>query len=105
MVDVSSGVEPKQFIRGEWFVTTAVITGAIWIACDAIGFSLWLTTVTSFVIAFTFRMAALYEAWEEPLAKEPSGVYKHDDGRPMLGRKLKDKSVREMKDLGLSVEK
>jgi uncharacterized membrane protein YeiH len=105
MIDVSSGVVPKQFIRGEWFVTTAVLTGAIWIACDAIGFSTWLSTGISFVIAFTFRMAALYEAWEEPLASEPSGVYRHDDGRPMLGRKLKDKSEREMHDLGLSVEK
>jgi len=104
MIDVSSGVEPKQFIRGEWFVTTAFMTGAIWIACDAIGFGTWASAGISFAIAFTFRMAALYEAWEEPLAKEPSGVYQHDDGRPMLGRKLKGKSAREMKDLGLSVE-
>lgn len=105
MIDVSSGVEPKQFIRGEWFVTTAVLTGAIWIACDAIGFGTWASAGISFVIAFTFRMAALYRAWEEPLAKEPAGVYKHDDGRPMLGRKLKGKSEREMHDLGLSMQK
>jgi hypothetical protein len=31
-------------------------------------------------------------------------VYKHDDGRPMLGRKLKGKSVRELHDLGLTVD-
>ena len=34
-VDVSSGVPPKQFIRGEWFVTTALGTGAIWLAQHA----------------------------------------------------------------------
>jgi hypothetical protein len=31
-------------------------------------------------------------------------VYIQDDGRPQLGRKLKGKSVREMKSLGLTVE-
>ncbi len=30
-VDVSSGVTPKQFIRGEWFVTIAALTGLVWI--------------------------------------------------------------------------
>jgi hypothetical protein len=50
-------------------------------------------------------MLALYRGWEEPLAKEPSGVYKHDDGRPLLGRKLAGKSQRELRDLGLVVEK
>ncbi len=38
-IDISSGVSPKQFIRGEWFVATAVLTGAVWIACDAAGLS------------------------------------------------------------------
>ena len=59
----------------------------------------------AFVIGYTFRVLALYRAWEEPLAKEPTGVYKHDDGRPMLGRKLKDKSQRELDYLGLTVDK
>jgi hypothetical protein len=49
-------------------------------------------------------MIALYRAWEEPLAKEPAGVYQHSDGRPLLGRKLAGKSEREMRDLGLVVE-
>jgi hypothetical protein len=53
------------------------------------------------VIGYTMRVTALYRGWEEPLAKEPTGVYKHDDGRPLLGRKLKGKSVREMESLGL----
>jgi hypothetical protein len=45
----------------------------------------------------------LYRGWEEPLAKEPTGVYQHSDGRPLLGRKLRGKSAREMKDLGLAM--
>lgn len=102
-VDVSSGVPPKQFIRGEWFVTIALLTGVIWVICDSAGLPVWASALIAFAIGYTVRMLALYYAWEEPLAKEPRGVYLHDDGRPMLGRKLKGKSKREMAMLGLAV--
>jgi hypothetical protein len=36
-----------------------------------------------------------YYAWEDPLASEPPGVYKHSDGWPIMGRKLQGKSQRE----------
>ena len=103
-VDVSSGVPPKQFIRGEWFVSIAALTGLIWVICDSAGLNTWVSAAISFVIGYTVRMLALYYAWEEPLAKEPKGVYLHDDGRPMLGRKIKGKSRREMESLGLVVD-
>lgn len=89
-IDVSSGVPPKQFIRGEWFVTIALLAR-------------WASALISFIVGYTVRVLALYKAWEEPLAKEPRGVYLRDDGRPMLGRKLKGKSWREMAFLGLSM--
>ena len=103
-IDVSCGVVPKQFIRGEWFVATAVLTGAIWLLCFGLGLNGWGSAGISLVVGFTFRLIALYRAWEAPLAREPKGVYKHSDGRPMLGRKLKGKSQRELRDLGLTVE-
>lgn len=103
-IDISSGVTPKHFIRGEWFVAIAVLTGAIWIACFAAGLSATWSAAIALVIGYTIRVIALYRAWEEPLAKEPQGVYQHSDGRPMLGRKLKGKSKRELRDLGLLVE-
>jgi len=103
-IDVSSGVPPKQFIRGEWFVTIAAFTGLIWVICDAAGLNSWWSAAISFVIGFTVRMLALYLGWEEPLAKEPTGVYQHSDGRPLLGRKIAGKSQRELHDLGLLVE-
>jgi uncharacterized membrane protein YeiH len=103
-VDVSCGVPPKQFIQGEWFVSTALLTGAVWLGADAIGLGTWVCAGIAFVFGYAFRTAALYRGWEEPLASEPSGVYRHTDGRPLLGRKLEDKSVREMRDLGLTVE-
>jgi len=103
-IDVSSGVPPKQFIRGEWFVTIAALTGLIWLVCYAAGLNTWWSAGVSFVIGFTVRMLALYLGWEEPLAKEPTGVYQHSDGRPLLGRKIAGKSQRELRDLGLVVE-
>lgn len=102
-VDVSCDVPPKQFIRGEWFVSVAFLTGLIWVICDSAGLPIWASALIAFVVGYTIRVLALYFAWEEPLAKEPKGVYLHDDGRPMLGRKLKGKSVREMATLGLPV--
>ena len=104
-VDVTCGVPPKQFVQGEWFVSTAAMTGLIWLVVYELGASIALSAAVAFAVGFTFRVLALYRAWEPPLAKEPAGVYKHDDGRPMLGRKLKDKSKRELGYLGLTVDK
>ncbi len=103
-IDITSGVPPKQFIRGEWFVGIAALTGLVWIAADSAGLGTWWATGIAFAVGFTIRMIALYRAWEEPLAKEPTGVYHHSDGRPLLGRKLAGKSQRELRDLGLIVE-
>jgi uncharacterized membrane protein YeiH len=102
-VDVSSGVPPKHFVRGEWFVATALLSGIVWLLCDEFGASTWLAVAIAFLVGYLFRVIALYRAWEEPLAAEPSGVYLHDDGRPMLGRKLKGRSKRELASLGLIV--
>jgi hypothetical protein len=74
-----------------------------WLIAEQAGGSIWWATIIAFAIGFTLRMAALYRGWEEPLAKEPAGVYKHDDGRPLLGRKIAGKSERELTDLGLTV--
>jgi len=103
-VDVSSGVPPKHFVRGEWFVGIAALTGLIWVLCATAGLNTWVCAAIAFVIGYTLRVTALYRGWEEPLAKEPKGVYLHDDGRPLLGRKLQGKSVREMKLIGLSID-
>ena len=104
LVDVSCGVTPKQFIRGEWFVTTAALTALIWMLTYAATGNTWIALALALVIGFLARSAALWYAWEEPLASEPKGVYRHSDGRPMLGRKLQGKSKRELRDLGLAVE-
>jgi uncharacterized membrane protein YeiH len=103
-VDVSSGVPPKHFVRGEWFIATAVLTGLTWVVADAAGASSWWATGIAFVVGYAFRITALFRGWEEPLAKEPTGVYLHDDGRPLLGRKLRGRSERELRSLGLAID-
>jgi uncharacterized membrane protein YeiH len=104
-VDVSSGVPPKQFVQREWFVSIALLTGLVWVLCDTAGLNTWVCLGIALVIGYAVRVTALYRGWEEPLAKEPAGVYRHDDGRPLLGRKLQGRSVREMASLGLAVDK
>ena len=103
-IDLSSGVTPKQFIRGEWFVSIAALTGLVWIVAYWAGSSTDVAAGIAFLIGYALRVTALWYAWEEPLAKEPKGVYQHSDGRPLLGRKLQGKSQRELRDLGLLVE-
>jgi uncharacterized membrane protein YeiH len=103
-IDVTSGVPPKHFVRGEWFVGIALLTGAVWMVFDAFGYGGWPGILAAFLIGFVVRLLALYRGWEEPLAREPTGVYQHSDGRPLLGRKIAGKSQRELRDLGLMVE-
>lgn len=104
MIDVTSGVTPKQFIRGEWFVGTAIGTGLLWILLDEWGVPYWGAVAIAFLCGFTFRVLALYRGWEEPLAKEPKGLKLHADKRPLLGRKLAGKSQEELRSLGLAVD-
>src|SRR5262245_37543483 len=103
-IDITSGVSPKQFIRGEWFVGTAVLTAVVWILVYWAGASTWAAMGVAFAIGFTFRLLALYRGWEEPMPKEPEGVVIHGPRRPLLGRKLHGKSQQELRDLGLLVE-
>ena len=103
-IDITSGVTPKQFIKGEWFIVTALLTGIVWMVVYATGAGTWWSAGIAFAVGFTFRVVALFRGWEEPLAREPKGVVIHGEGRPLLGRKLAGKSVREMHDLGLAVD-
>lgn len=99
LIDLSCGVPPKQFVQGEWFVVSAIITGIIWLACTSLSLPAIASDLVAFGAGFAFRIRALYRASEEPLAKEPASAYLPDKGRPKLGRKLKKESVRELEEL------
>jgi uncharacterized membrane protein YeiH len=103
-IDITSGVTAKQFIRSEWFVTTAALTALVWILLDWAGLPTWGSILAAFVVGFAFRLCAMFFGWEEPMPKEPKGVVVHRD-HPLFGRKLSGKSQRELRDLGLVPEK
>ena len=103
-IDLTSGVPPKLFVRGEYYVGTALLAAVAWVICDAAGLNDWISAGVAFVVAYTVRMLAMWRGWEEPMPKEPKGVYLHDDSRPLLGPKLKGMSEQELRDLGLPPE-
>ena len=102
-IDITSGKTAKQFIRSEWFIGTALLTGLVWILVDWAGLGTWWAAGIAFAVGFSFRLVALYFGWEEPMPSEPKGVVMHKDS-VLLGRKLTGKSQRELADLGLAVD-
>ncbi len=78
-VDLSCGVTPKQFIRGEWFVGTAVLASTVYVVCEAgLHLSIWPATLIAFGVAFVFRYVALVRHWEEPELRAPPQLAAHD---------------------------
>jgi uncharacterized membrane protein YeiH len=104
VIDVTSGVTPKMFGRGEWYAGTALLAGIIWVLCDTISSNNWVNAGVAFAVAYTVRVLAMLRGWEEPMPKQTQGMRPHDDGRPLLGPKLRGKSEQELRDLGLLAE-
>jgi uncharacterized membrane protein YeiH len=102
-IDITSGNTPKQFVRSEWFIGTALLTGLVWILVDWAGAGTWWAAGIAFAVGFSFRLLAMFYEWEEPMPSEPKGVVVHKD-RVLFGRKLSGKSKRELADLGLAVD-
>jgi uncharacterized membrane protein YeiH len=72
LIDVAAGQTAKQFVRGEWFVGTAVLTSVAYLVLALpLGLSIWPATLISVAIGFAFRIAALWFKWEEPM---PTGL-------------------------------
>ena len=101
-IDLACGVTPKHFVRGEWFVSVAVLTGVVWIVLFTLGLNTWICAGASFAIGYVVRVLAMYRGWEEPLAPGPMGVHVHED-HLLLGSKIKGKSETELRALGLWV--
>jgi uncharacterized membrane protein YeiH len=69
-IDITSGVTPKHFVKGEWFVGTAVLTSAVYVVCYWSELSIIPATLISFIVGFSFRITALVKGWEEPEPKD-----------------------------------
>jgi uncharacterized membrane protein YeiH len=68
-IDLTSGVTPQHFTRGEWFVGTATLTSVTYIVLDALGLaspSIWPATLIAWLVGFSFRLLALHFKFEEP---------------------------------------
>jgi len=90
-IDITSSQPAKQFLRGEWFVTTAALTSVVYLICACfLGFSIWPATLISFVFGFAFRVTAVWRGWEEPTPKMPpdlmEGVPEHEKDREATER-------------------
>lgn len=74
LIDITSGVTPQHFVRGEWFVGTAVLTSIVYVVADAgFGLDIWPATLIAFAVGFGFRFAARRLGLEEPLPKNEAG--------------------------------
>ncbi|MBK8050606.1 MAG: TRIC cation channel family protein [Anaerolineales bacterium] len=68
-IDLTAGVTPQQFTRGEWFVGAAVLTSLTYIVLYWFGLatpSVWPATILAWLVGFIFRILALRFKWEEP---------------------------------------
>ena len=75
LIDITSGVTPQHFVRGEWFVGTAILTSIVYIVADAgLGLSIWPATLLAFSVGFPFRVAARRLKWEEPMPRTDAGA-------------------------------
>jgi uncharacterized membrane protein YeiH len=96
LVDITAGVTPKLFIRGEWFVGTAVLASVVFIACSAgLNLSLWPATLIAFGVAFVFRYTAMLRHWEEPEPWEPEELRATEVERPRIQDQLRAEFRRE----------
>ncbi len=69
IVDVSSSVPPIHFVRGGWFVATALLTGTVWVLCAVAGLDTWLSATVAFVVGYSARVVATARSWDEPMAR------------------------------------
>ncbi len=75
LIDITSGVTPQHFVRGEWFVGTAVLTSVVYIIADAgFGLTIWPATLIAFAVGFPFRLMSRRLQWEEPMPRNQEGA-------------------------------
>ena len=89
LIDITAGKTAKQFIRGEWFVGTAVLTALAYLVLALyLGLSIWPATLIAFAIGFIFRVAALWFDWEEPMPRLPASLVGELPERESLKEKM-----------------
>ena len=60
LIDLTAEKSAKQFVRGERFVGTAVLTSVVYLICfKYFALSTWPATPIAFAVGFLFRVAAI----------------------------------------------
>ncbi|MGA8473767.1 MAG: TRIC cation channel family protein [Candidatus Cybelea sp.] len=89
IIDGACLVVPKQLVRGEFFVTAAVLTGIAYVVCEqAFGLPIITSTAIAFVVGFGFRLASQALGWEEWEPWEPAELRAGEKARHTLGEGL-----------------
>ena len=89
IIDVACNVVPKQLVRGEFFVTAAVLTGIAYLVCNqSFGLDVIPSTVIAFLVGFGFRLTSQALGWEEWEPWEPESSRAGEKARKRLGAGL-----------------
>ncbi len=89
IIDGACLVVPKQLVRGEFFVTAAVLTGIAYVVClQVFGLPIITSTAIAFVVGFGFRLASQALGWEEWEPWEPAELRAGEKARHTLGEGL-----------------
>ncbi|MCC7164461.1 MAG: TRIC cation channel family protein [Anaerolineae bacterium] len=90
-IDITAGVPPKHFIKGEWFVGTAALASVLYVALYALGVQFYAATLITFLVAFGVRLLALFRGWEEPEPPDtPDDLLAGGKPRPLLGDAIRE---------------
>lgn len=91
IIDISCGQIPKQLVRGEFFILTAVLTAALYLTLNK---QLQMDAVPATAIAVVFgcgfRLLCQFFGWEEWEPWEPSDAKAMEKVRHKLGADLKE---------------
>lgn len=86
IIDIACGLVPKQLVRGEFFVGTAVLTVIVYLAARySLGMGVPAATAVGFFIGFGFRLLSQFFGWEEFEPWEPPELKSGEKARHGLG--------------------
>jgi uncharacterized membrane protein YeiH len=90
IIDVACNCIPKQLVRGEFFVLSALITGTIYIIAFAgLGWGVIPSTIIAVLCGFGFRLTSQALGWEEWEPWEPASDAEAEAARKRLGQGLR----------------
>jgi uncharacterized membrane protein YeiH len=90
IIDGACLVVPKQLVRGEFFITAAVLTVIAYLVCQQVlGLPVVAATAIAFFVGFGFRLTSQAFGWEEWEPWEPAELQAGEKTRRTLGEGLK----------------